>query len=123
MESPARREAAAARCEVAKAEMVEIDLAQRRGEMTDVEVDARYALVRTRLLGVPLRAAQRLPHLAGERVTVTATAMCSAGSPRPILVVLPMVEGAPTTCGDGRLRAMCIDVGWPHSWLTADRSL
>jgi phage terminase Nu1 subunit (DNA packaging protein) len=67
MESRARRKAAAARCEAAKAEMVELDVAERRGEMTGVaEVDARYALVRTRLLGAPLRAAQRLPHLTGE---------------------------------------------------------
>jgi hypothetical protein len=52
---------------------------------------------------------------------VTATAMCSAGAPRPILVMLLMAEDARATRGDGRLRAMCIDVGWSHSLLTAGR--
>lgn len=75
MESRARREAAAARREAAQAEMAELDLKERRGELIAVadvraEVEARYERVRTRVLGVPSQAAQLLPHLAGEMVPV-----------------------------------------------------
>lgn len=67
-ESRARREAALA-------DMAELEVAERRGELVPVaearaDVVARFTLVRTRLLGVPARAAQRLPHLAGEVVPV-----------------------------------------------------
>lgn len=58
-----------------KAEMLEIDLAERRGEVISVEqaradVEDRFATVRTRILGVPSRVAQRLPALAAEVVPV-----------------------------------------------------
>lgn len=67
-ESRARREAALA-------DMAEIEVAERRGDLVPVdearaEVLERYTLVRTRLLGVPSRVAQRLPHLAAEVVPV-----------------------------------------------------
>ena len=83
MESRARREAAAARREAAQAEMAELDVAERRGELVAVaeiraEVDARYARVRTRVLGVPSRAAQRLPHIAAEMVPVIEEAIREA---------------------------------------------
>lgn len=67
-ESRARREAALA-------DMAELEVAERRGHLVPIdearaEVQERYTLVRTRLLGVPSRVAQRLPHLAGEVVPV-----------------------------------------------------
>lgn len=65
-ESRARREAALA-------DMAELEVAERRGALVPVdearaEVRERYTRVRTRLLGVPSRVAQRLPHVAGEVV-------------------------------------------------------
>ncbi len=73
--SRARREAAAARREETQADLAQLDLAQRRGELVSVadiraEVEARYARVRTRVLGVPSGVAQRLPHVTDEIVTV-----------------------------------------------------
>ncbi|HET9063662.1 MAG TPA: hypothetical protein VFO62_10275 [Candidatus Binatia bacterium] len=67
-ESRARREAALA-------DMAELEVAERRGALVPVdearaEVQERYMLVRTRLLGVPSRVAQRLPHVAGEVVPI-----------------------------------------------------
>ena len=67
-ESRARREAALAG-------IAELELTKRRGDLVQVnearaDVVARFTLVRTRLLGVPSRVAQRLPHLAGEVVPV-----------------------------------------------------
>jgi hypothetical protein len=74
-ESRARKEAAAARREAALADVAELDAAERKGELVPVvdardEVIAAYTIARTRLLGVPSRLAQRLPHLAGEVVPV-----------------------------------------------------
>lgn len=78
--SPIRRDVpdyneSRARREAALADMAELEVAERRGELVPVaearaDVIARFTLVRTRLLGVPARAAQRLPHLAGEVVPV-----------------------------------------------------
>lgn len=67
-ESRARREAALA-------DMAELEVAERRGSLVPVdearaEVQQRYTLVRTRLLGVPARVVQRMPHLAAEVVPV-----------------------------------------------------
>jgi hypothetical protein len=64
-----------ARRESALADMAEIEVAERRGELVPVaearaDVVSRFTVVRTRLLGVPSRVAQRLPHLAGEVVPV-----------------------------------------------------
>lgn len=64
-----------ARKEAAAADIAEIDLAERRGQLVDAagarqDVENAYTLVRTRLLGVPSQVAQRLPHLAGEVVPV-----------------------------------------------------
>lgn len=74
-ESRAYREAAAARREAALADMAELDRDERKGELVSVEearddVINRFAIVRTKLLGVPSRVAQRMPHLAAEVVPV-----------------------------------------------------
>ncbi len=66
---------ARARRETALACMAELDLAERRGELIAVkqareDVIDRLTTVRTLILGVPSRVAQRLPHLAGEVVPV-----------------------------------------------------
>lgn len=71
----ARREVAAARREAALAEMAELDLAERRGELIPVDqaradVFDKFTIVRTRLLGVPTRVAQRLPAIAADVVPV-----------------------------------------------------
>jgi hypothetical protein len=64
-----------ARRESALADMAEIEVAERRGELVPVDearadVVSRFTVVRTRLLGVPSRVAQRLPHLAVEVVPI-----------------------------------------------------
>jgi hypothetical protein len=64
-----------ARRESALADMAEIEVAERRGDLVSVDearadVVSRFTVVRTRLLGVPSRVAQRLPHLAGEVVPI-----------------------------------------------------
>jgi hypothetical protein len=69
------REAEAARRERLQADLAELTLAERRGEMIPVaqarrDVMERYATVKTRLLGVPRGLAQQLPHLAAEVVPV-----------------------------------------------------
>lgn len=69
------REAAAARREAVQAELAELLLAERRGQTIPIEtarrdVMDRYSTVKTRLLGVPRRLAQQLPHLAAEVVPV-----------------------------------------------------
>lgn len=74
-ESRARREAAAARKEVAHADIAELDAAERKGELVSVadaraDVIDRFAIVRTRLLGIPSRVAQRMPTVAAEVVPV-----------------------------------------------------
>lgn len=73
--SRAKREAAAARRESATADLTELDLAERRGELVGAgaaraEVIERFTIVKTRILGVPTRVAQRLPHVAVEVVPV-----------------------------------------------------
>jgi hypothetical protein len=74
-ESRARREAAAARKEVAHADIAEMERDERKGELVSVDaaradVIDRFAIVRTRLLGIPSRVAQRMPHVASEVVPV-----------------------------------------------------
>lgn len=74
-ESRAYREAAAARREAALADIAELDAAERKGELVSVaearaDVIDKFAIVRTKLLGVPSRVAQRMPHLAAEVVPV-----------------------------------------------------
>lgn len=69
------REGAAARREAVQAEMAELVLAERRGQMIPIDqarrdVMERYTTVKTRLLGLPRRLAQQLPHLATEVVPV-----------------------------------------------------
>src|SRR5678815_1744439 len=66
---------ARARREAALADLAELDVAERRGELISVEqaradVLDRFTTVRTRILGVPSRVAQRLPGLAAEVVPV-----------------------------------------------------
>lgn len=74
-ESRALREAAAARREAAKADLAELDVAERKGELVPADearavlVD-KFTIVKTRILGVPARVAQRMPHLAAEIVPV-----------------------------------------------------
>ena len=72
-ESRARREAAAARREAALAELAERELAVHKGTLIDAaqaraDVIGIFTIVKTRLLGIPSRVAQRLPHLAAEVV-------------------------------------------------------
>lgn len=67
------REGAAARREAALAEMAELELAERKGGLIPIDVARRdvmekFTVVRTRLLGVPTRLAQRFPELAGGEV-------------------------------------------------------
>lgn len=65
--------AARIRREEVKAELAELDLAKRRGELVSLQevrssVEKKFAAVRTRLLAVPSRARQRLPHLRTEDI-------------------------------------------------------
>jgi hypothetical protein len=74
-ESRARREAAAARRESALADVAELDAGERKGELVSVaearaDVIEMFSIARTKLLGLPARLAQRLPHLAAEVVPV-----------------------------------------------------
>ncbi len=69
------REAAAARRETALAELAELELAERRGELIPAEsaradVIAAFSLVKTCLLAVPSRVGQQLPDLAAKVVPV-----------------------------------------------------
>lgn len=64
---------ASARRHEAQADLAEMDLAKRRGQLIEIadaraEVIAKFTLLRTRLLGVPSRVAQHFPHLAAEIV-------------------------------------------------------
>lgn len=57
------------------ADLAELELAERRGSVVDADearadVIAAYSLVKTRLLGVPSRLAQRVPDLAAKVVPV-----------------------------------------------------
>lgn len=73
--SRALREAAAARREAALADMAEIEVAEKRGELVPA-VEARayiidkFTVVKTKILGVPTRIAQQLPELAAAVVPV-----------------------------------------------------
>lgn len=69
--SRARREAEAARREAALADLAEIDVAERREELVPADearafIFERFAVVKGKLLGVPSRVVQQLPHLAKE---------------------------------------------------------
>jgi hypothetical protein len=71
--SRAKREAAAARREAALAELAELDVAERRGELVDANEMAEkfvevVTVAKTKLLGVPARVKQRLPHVATEDI-------------------------------------------------------
>lgn len=73
--SRALREAAAARRESAMADIAELEAAQKKGELVPIaearaDVIERFAVVKTKILGVPTRIAQRLPHLASEVVPI-----------------------------------------------------
>lgn len=73
--SRALREAAAARREAAKAELAELDVAERRGELVPADearavlVD-KFTIVKTKILGIPSRFAQRMPELASVAIPV-----------------------------------------------------
>lgn len=69
--SRAVREAAAARRENALADLAEIEVSEKLDEIVPVaEVEAymadKFTVVKTRILGVPTRVAQELPHIAAE---------------------------------------------------------
>ena len=73
--SRALRAAAGARREAAQADLAELELAAKRGRLIDADqaradVIAAYSVVKTRLLAVPSRVAQRLPHVARAVVPV-----------------------------------------------------
>ena len=73
--SRAVREHHAARREGALADMAELEVAEKLGKVVDVEearrdIIEKFTIVKTKLLGVPSRVAQRLPHLAAEVVPV-----------------------------------------------------
>jgi phage terminase Nu1 subunit (DNA packaging protein) len=64
---------ARARLELARAQLAEIDLEERRGELVPVaeaqaEAEALFSEARTKLLGVPTRARQRMQHLTADDV-------------------------------------------------------
>lgn len=73
--SRALREAHAARREAALADLAEIEVAEKRDELVPVD-EARahmidkFTVVKTKILGVPTRIAQRLPELATQVVPV-----------------------------------------------------
>jgi len=90
-----------ARRESALADMAEIEVAERRGELVlaaqaRADVVSRYIVVKTRLLGVPSRVAQRLPHLAGEVVPILDELL------REALEELALEGDAPHDGGRGR---------------------
>jgi phage terminase Nu1 subunit (DNA packaging protein) len=73
--SRALREAAAARREKALADMAEIEVEERRGELVKVDaaragVIEKFTVVKTKILGVPSRVAQRLPHVSADDLRV-----------------------------------------------------
>jgi hypothetical protein len=73
--SRAIRAAALARRDAAMADLAELELDERRGSVVDADearadVIAAYSVVKTRLLGVPSRVAQRLPDVAARIVPV-----------------------------------------------------
>lgn len=73
--SRAQREFHAARREAALADIAEIEASEKKGELVSVaearaDVIEKFTVVKTKILGVPTRVAQRLPHLAAEVVPV-----------------------------------------------------
>lgn len=69
--SRARREAEEARRSAALADLAEIEVDEKRDELVPVDearsyIIDRFAVVKTKLLGLPTRVAQQLPHLAKE---------------------------------------------------------
>lgn len=75
LKSRALREAAAARREAALADMAEIEVAEKRGELVPADearahIIEKFTVVKTRILGVPTRIAQQLPELAAAVVPV-----------------------------------------------------
>lgn len=69
------RESAAARMAAVQAELAELELAERRGQMIPkvtarLDVMGQYTIVKTKLLGVPRRVAQRVPQIAAEVILV-----------------------------------------------------
>lgn len=69
------REGASARLAAAQAELAEMQLRERKGELVDAEqarldVVTVFSLVKTRLLGVPTMVGQRLPELADQVVPI-----------------------------------------------------
>lgn len=73
--SRALREVHAARREAALADLAEIEVAEKREELVPVDEARAYMIdkftvVKTRILGVPSRVAQRLPNVAAEVVPV-----------------------------------------------------
>lgn len=70
-ESRAIREAHAARREGALADLAEIEVREKLEELVPVDearayIVDRFAIVKTKILGVPTRVAQRFPHIATE---------------------------------------------------------
>jgi hypothetical protein len=68
--SLARKAHAAARAQEARADLAEIDVAERRGRLIDADearsaMIADYSVVKTQLLALPSLVAQRLPDIAG----------------------------------------------------------
>lgn len=73
--SRALREAAMARKEAALADMAELDVLERKGELVPVadaraQVVDKFTVVKTKILSVPSRLAQRLPHVSADDVRV-----------------------------------------------------
>lgn len=67
--------AARARRESALADMAEIDVAEKRGELVSVdEAESHWAnvvtMIKTKILGVPSRLAQRMPRIASDVVPI-----------------------------------------------------
>jgi hypothetical protein len=74
-DSRAKREAAAARRETALADLAELDVLERKAELVPAaDVSARWVEVvtvaKTKLLGLPTRIKQRLPHISANDVRV-----------------------------------------------------
>jgi len=85
---------ARARRESALADMAEIEVAEKRGELVPVsDAEAHWAdvvtIIKTKILGVPARVAQRLPKLAGEVVPVLDTLL------REALEEIAAIDGDP----------------------------
>lgn len=71
----ALREESAARRESALADIAELEAGEKKGELVPVaearaDVIDKFTIVKTKILGVPTRVGQRVPHLAAEVVPV-----------------------------------------------------